>query len=402
VPSREELNRFNARAQALGEAAATGDLKQVTAMLAEEPALVTHRRPFSDACKAGQPAAVRALIQAGADVNTTEGSGPTGSQKPLLWTLRPIDWTTGHRLVLELLLEHGANPSGSSADNVVTPLLAAAEWGHPEAVALLIASGAQIGFYEAVAIADQARVEDYLASSPRLAGALRPCGVGHGSSPGTSLHFAALSRLGNADPAVAQRLAAIAETLIRYGAPPQVATIEGELVPGPIASAGRSENVAVARVLLAHAADPQDALQPALHNSALAILALLADYPLNLDLPGDPKLGNTLLAELIRYGKLRSAEWLLARGATGGSGGSSEGGSAAARGATVAGADHNGWTALHYACHRGVNPEFVQQLLNRGADPNALDATGATPLALARQRGHARLVELLEANDVAP
>jgi hypothetical protein len=266
-------------------------------------------------------------------------------------------------------------------------------------VALLIERGARIGFYEAVAIADLARVEEYLASSPQLAGALRPCGVGHGSTPGTSLHFAALSRLGNANPAVAQRLAATAEMLIGHGAPPHAATIEGELVPGPIATTGRAENVAVARVLLAHGADPQDALQPALHSSALAILDLLADYPLNLDLPGDPKLGNTQLAELIRYGKLRSAEWLLARGATRGSDRATGGGSAAARDTTVTGADHNGWTALHYACHRGVNPEFVQLLLNRGADPKLPDGTGATPLALARQRKQLRLVELLEAQN---
>jgi ankyrin repeat protein len=377
VPTRAELNRYNARAQALGDAAARGDLKAMSAMLADDPSLAKHSRPFSDACKAGQPEAVRVLIGAGVDVNTAEGSGPPRSGKALLWAIRPLEWTTGHRRVVEILLDHGADPSGIEGDCVVTPLLAAAEWNHPEAVGLLLERGARVGFYEAVAIADHDRVEAFLAESPRLATAVRRQAVGFHDGPGTALHIAALSRLGNDDRAVGDRLASIAESLIARGAPARSATLEGQFIPGPIANAARSGNVAVLSVLLRHGADPQDALAPALGGSAMDVLENLTAFPLDVELPGDPKLGNTILQDLIRYGKLRSAEWLIGRGAR------------------VGGVDRNGWTALHYACSRGVGPEFAQLLLDRGAELNPRDATGATPLALARRGKPSRLAEFL-------
>jgi ankyrin repeat protein len=383
MPTREELNRFNARAQALGEAAARGDVKRVSLMLAEEPALVTHTRPFSDACKAGQPEAVLALIRAGAPVNTTDGSGPGFSRKPLLWALRPSEWTDGHLRVVEVLLDHGADPSGGPDEEVVTPLLAAAEWNHPAAIALLVERGARVGFYEAVALGDVTTVKSLLARSPELAWKVRRRCVGFSGDPGTSLHFAGFSRLGKDDSAVASSLATIAKLLIAHGAPPNTATIEGVTIAGPIANAARSGNVAVARVLLAHGADPQEALVPALTGSEQAILGLIADAQLDLDLVGDPKLDNSILQDLIRYGQLSSAEWLIARGVG------------------VDRTDRNGWTALHYACSRGVSPEFVQLLLRRGANPAAPDASGATPLDLARARGRGRLVELLERRALA-
>jgi ankyrin repeat protein len=378
VPSREELNRFNARAQALGEAAGRGDLPAMAALLGEEPALATHARPFSDACKAGQAGAVRLLIQAGVDVNTTAGSGPSGSQKPLLWAIRPVAWTTGHREVLELLLDHGADPNGGPDGEFVTPLLAAAEWNHPEAISLLIERGARIGFYEAVAIADRARVDEFLGRSPELASAVRHCGVGYYVNPGTSLHFAALSRLGKDEPTVAEHLADIAEVLIAHGAPAVTATIGDTLVPGPLDNAARSGNTAVARILLRHGADPRDALVPALGANELGILDLLPTDSLELDQVGDPKLGNTLLEDQVRYGRLACAEWLLTHGAS------------------ARGSDNRGWTALHYAASRGVSAEFADLLVHHGAEVNRRDTAGATPLDLARQGKKPHLVELLE------
>jgi ankyrin repeat protein len=107
------------------------------------------------------------------------------------------------------------------------------------------------------------------------------------------------------------------------------------------------------------------------------LLEVLSAYPLDVDIPGDPKLGNTMLHDLIRYGKLRPATWLIERGAN------------------VRGTDNNGWTALHYACSRGVGSEFVQLLLDRGASVDPRDATGVTPLDLARKGRSGRLAEFL-------
>jgi ankyrin repeat protein len=328
---------------------------------------VTLRR-LVDACRAGQPAEVAALIADGVDVNTSLGAGPPGDPKPLIWTVRPARWTAGHRRVLELLLDAGADPNGGE----LSPIVAAAEQGHRAAVELLIARGARVGFYEAVAVGDARLVEVFLAEQPGLASAVRPRGVGVHGKPGGALHFAALSRIeGPGVPAAA-------EWLIAAGAP-----VDGDPATGvlpPLRWAARADNAAVAAILLRHGAEPSpDALAAALMSDARRVVALLGRLVERVDLPGDAKLGNSLLHETIRWGLLGSARWLVERGAS------------------VDGADERGWTALHYACSRGVGPELVALLLDRGAVARAPDADGRTPLDLARENNRKALVELLAA-----
>ena len=72
-----------------------------------------------------------------------------------------------------------------------------------------------------------------------------------------------------------------------------------------------------------------------------------------------------------------------------------------ARALVAAGADVNakqrhGWTPLHGAAHSG-DRELVELLLSRGADPEAKHDEGKTALDLARENGHAEVVALLEA-----
>jgi ankyrin repeat protein len=323
-------------------------------------------RRFVDACRAGQPAEVAALIDDGVDVNTALGPGPPDDPKPLLWTVRPARWTAGHRRVLELLLDAGADPNGGE----LSPVVAAAEQGHRTAVELLIARGARVGFYEAVAVGDLALVEAFLAEQPRLAAAVRPRGVGIHGKPGGALHFAALSKLEDAD------LPTVAERLLAAGAP-----VDGDPAAGvlpPLRWAARADNAAVAGVLLRNGAEPSpSALAAALMSDARRVVELLGPLVGRVDLPGDAKLGNSLLHETIRWGLLGSARWLVERGAA------------------VDGADARGWTALHYACSRGVGPDLVALLLDRGGAARAPDAEGRTPLDLARENNRAALVELL-------
>ena len=72
-----------------------------------------------------------------------------------------------------------------------------------------------------------------------------------------------------------------------------------------------------------------------------------------------------------------------------------------ARALVAAGADVNakqrhGWTPLHGAAHSG-DRELVELLLARGADPDATHQEGKTALDLAREKGHADVVNVLEA-----
>ena len=54
-----------------------------------------------------------------------------------------------------------------------------------------------------------------------------------------------------------------------------------------------------------------------------------------------------------------------------------------------------GESSLHVAVRSGGGPELLQLLVDRGADPNARDAAGVTPLAAARARSHRTAVEFL-------
>jgi len=49
------------------------------------------------------------------------------------------------------------------------------------------------------------------------------------------------------------------------------------------------------------------------------------------------------------------------------------------------------WTPLHVAAHNGVSLFVVQLLLERGADPKAMDINGKTPLHLAMKANEPHL-----------
>jgi hypothetical protein len=56
--------------------------------------------------------------------------------------------------------------------------------------------------------------------------------------------------------------------------------------------------------------------------------------------------------------------------------------------------DSFGWTGLHYAAHRNYLP-IVHKLMMVGADPFIEEATGKTPLDLAKQQSHQHIADYL-------
>src|SRR4029077_4252836 len=71
----------------------------------------------------------------------------------------------------------------------------------------------------------------------------------------------------------------------------------------------------------------------------------------------------------------------------------------ASRKSTAAGADVNavqgdGTTPLHWAVYK-IDADLVRALLERGAKPNVINNYGSSPLAEAAKVGSARLVEML-------
>ena len=92
--------------------------------------------PVADAAMGGDVAAVRTLLQHGADVNAAEGDGMTA----LHWAAEHGD----HELA-KLLLEAGANPRAETRVGRHTPLHVAARGGHERVVRLLVNAKADVG-----------------------------------------------------------------------------------------------------------------------------------------------------------------------------------------------------------------------------------------------------------------
>ena len=65
------------------------------------------------------------------------------------------------------------------------------------------------------------------------------------------------------------------------------------------------------------------------------------------------------------------------------------------KGAEVNARDNNGWTPLHVAVQVGAS-DIVKELLTRGADPNAKQDLGSTPLHFALVRENAKTAAIVE------
>ena len=66
-------------------------------------------------------------------------------------------------------------------------------------------------------------------------------------------------------------------------------------------------------------------------------------------------------------------------------------------GADVNAKNNDGWTPLHYASRNG-HTEIVKLLLEHGVDVNCKNNNGYTPLHLASEKRHTEIVNLLKQN----
>ena len=89
---------------------------------------------FVEVVRAGDAAAVIALLQDGADPNQADGSGDVALGRHLQGFGDPLG-------MAQLLLESGADPNRGNASGT-TPLMFASQWAPPELVELLLAGGA--------------------------------------------------------------------------------------------------------------------------------------------------------------------------------------------------------------------------------------------------------------------
>lgn len=205
--------------------------------------------------------------------------------------------------LIELLSE---NPALAQArnDHGESALLFAAYRGHRDFIDLLIEHGAEPTFFEAATIGDLARVERFLGGDPKL---LRS----HSHDGWTALHLAA-----HFDHR------AVAELLLRLGADVNAASAATSLAPGnrPLHAAIASGHREMAAFLIEHGADPnapQANGMTALHLAALGhradFIHLLIDHGANVSAVDHSKLTPLQLA--IKHHRGAAAEALRARGA---------------------------------------------------------------------------------------
>ncbi len=125
----------------LFEAAATGKINNVIRLLAREPETVNTYsadgfQPLGLACFFGHYDIAEYLIKAGAIVNSKSNNGLKAA---------PIQSAAagGHRKIVKLLLDHGADPNIREQGGY-TPLHAAAQNGDEEMIRLLLYGGADL------------------------------------------------------------------------------------------------------------------------------------------------------------------------------------------------------------------------------------------------------------------
>ena len=223
--------------------------------------------------------------------------------------------------------------------------------------------------------------------------------------------------------------AAMVEKLLQAGADPDAALLTGET---PLMAAAARGSLDVVKLLLAHGVDVnakenrggQTALMWAVAEERPEVARALVEH--GVDVHARSHGGFTALLFAARQGDVDSARTLLAAGAELNEGTPKDGSVLlvaaasshdaltaflAERGADPNARDSKGYTPLHYAASRRTMLESVKALLARGADPNvpleeeppgrgpeAISLVGATPLFLAAERGNAAAVRLLAAS----
>jgi ankyrin repeat protein len=384
---------------ALIEAVVANDLARVQELLAGDRALASARDPqlgstaLHFACHRGFASIVTALLEAGADVHAREQASDT---TPLHWAAEG-----GHPEIAGWLLARGAALEATDGWYGLTPLgwSTVVTWAphfhedRPAAAAALIAAGARVDLFTAVAQQnpDAARV----AAVPEGALTRRLGFAGKGMQP---LHFA-----------ISRKLPAMARLLVELGADLRARTAWGLT---PLALAWKHDAV-LAEWLRARgtAEDPSSALM----RGDLSRMAAL------LKAPAGAGAGRSLvftaasegladgLAVLLRQGSDPSArvQYLVAEIPTPTSAlhlAAMNGHEPAVRvlleagAAPSPGADTGIPTPLHLAAGGG-HLATVQTLLDGGADVQARDrAYGATPRGWAEHEERAEVVALLQAH----
>ena len=352
-------------------AIAAGDLTALETAIERHPDAVSHWKPLVDAAHAGRADMVRALIAAGADPNVISGAGARHTPLTRLTEHHAtIPRHDGHREALVALLAGGANPNLRAGPHHFEPLAYAAMAPAQDFIDLLRSGGARISVHLAATLLDSSRLARAL-RNPDRAREIDPRGR-------TPLHYVALSGLWKRHGS--DRALPCASLLLDAGADVDAAEeiVDGDEVfrATPLWHAlAWQQHLALAAFLLERGADPNRAVFAVTYQGDEGACALLDRHGADWEQVFN---GRTPLMDLMHFRRPGASRWLIARGVD------------------VNTADRTGKTALHFAALRGVRADYVESLVDAGADAGAQDASGRTPLDYAVQKKRTRLFEILK------
>jgi ankyrin repeat protein len=263
---------------------------------------------------------------------------------------------------LEWLVQHGADPELAAGWPPARALILAAFAGEPEYIKLLVEAGARIDGFTGAALGDSRAVSRALRERPQFVRERDHGGL-------TALQCAAGSRLPGA------RTVEVACRLIEAGADVRARTAAWGHELDAIYFAAGSKQSGMFELLLCRGADPCEALAHAVwgEHFQLADLAIARGaHPDRARANGKP-----LLNDLIRWGQMARALWLLARNAS-----------------PNVPDEEEGWTAVHQAAARG-HIRVMQALIAAGGDLTLRDRSGRTPYDVAKEANREKLLAII-------
>ena len=347
-----------------------GDLKQFRALLGTDPEAARSAEAVVEAGRLGSTKALELLLKKGADLNAPwrgyralhaliQEAPHKDRETPTVQRVSCLNW----------LLAHGANPEALGGWPATRALITAAFAGQPAYIEELRRAGAVVDAFVAAALGDIRKVERALAKDSDFAKARDSAGL-------SALHCCAGSRLGSKAKKIRDNLLAIARILLDHGAEVEATVRSWSHDVDAVylaVSAGQRE---VFALLLERGADPIAALPPVVWRSENELAELALSHGATLDRAIDD--GKPLLNNLVRWGQVGPALWMLERGAS----------------PNIA--DDRGWTAVHQAASRG-NEKVMKAVLAAGGDAERSDNEGSTPIDIARANRRGKIVALLGA-----
>ncbi len=325
-----------------------GELAAVREYLKARPDAAKSPRPVVEAGRLAWKQALAELNKHGADLNATwrgyralhallqEEPHAADAKAPPQARLECLDW----------LIANGADPELTGAWPPARALLIAAFTGIDPFVKRLLQGGAKVNFYVSCALGDGRQAKSALKADPSLATARDDGGL-------TALQCCAASRMKSREA-----LRQIATKLLDAGADPNALTKGWSHHLNVTYFAASAGNLEMFELLLHRGADATQALPSAAWRREMDFAEAALRH--GADLNHRFEQSRPILNELIRWGQVQQALWMLERGAD----------------PNIP--DERGWTAVHQAASRG-NERMWKAVLAAGGDVKRTDHQGCKP-----------------------